>query len=72
MKIIGDEGEKDPETGKKKIRLELDEDDVILLDEVIRKYEEDGNFDKDDHKVVQKIKHNREQLHKAFTKVRPS
>lgn len=73
MKIIRGEGpEKDPNTGKKKISIEIDEDDIILLEEIVRKYEQDGNFDKDDTKIKQKIKHNKEQLHEAFKIVRPS
>lgn len=72
MKIINGSVQKDPDTGKNKVMIELDEEDVILLGEVIRKYEQDETFDKDDHKRVAKIKHNREKLHEVFTLIRPS
>ena len=72
MKVLNPKSNRDPETGKNKILVELNEDDIVILDEAIRRIIQKEEYDKDDHKFVARLKHIEEQVHKSWTILRPS
>jgi len=72
LKIIKEEPERDPETGKKKLLIEIDEDDIIIIDQSVRKVLQTTAFDKDDNKYIVRLNHVKEISHKAWTLLHPS
>ena len=68
MKVISPIGNKD-KNGKNTILVELNEDDIEVLNSAIRDF---TKIDRDDRKYNAKLEHNKEQIHKAFTILRPS
>ena len=72
MKIIDEERILDPKTGEYKLLIEIDEDDSVRLDEAIRLMIDNGQFDKDDDKLLAKLNHLKEMTHKAWVILHPS
>jgi hypothetical protein len=72
MNIKSLRAEKNPNTGKNEILLNVNEDDVIILNQGIRLILELGKFDKDDPDYKVKFNHVKEEIHNAFKLVRPS
>ena len=68
MKVISPIANKD-KNGKNTILVELNEDDIEVLNSAIRDF---TKIDRDDRKYNAKLEHNKEQIHKAFTILRPS
>jgi len=72
MKVTSLKADKDPDTGRNKISVELTEDDIVILDEIVRRTLQNEEYDKDDSKYIARLKHVEEQVHKSWTILRPS
>ena len=68
MKIIGNV-EKDNNIHKKKITVEIDEDDIIKLNSAILSFEQ---YDKDDLRYTKPLEELRNTIHKIWTLLHPS
>jgi len=72
MKITQATAEKDPATGRNKILVEIDSNDIKIIEEALRVFEESGRFDNDDRKYIDKFNHVKEQSHIVWTLLWPS
>ena len=68
MKIIN-QPEKDPDTGSKKVLVEIDEDDSKILEQSLKAFEK---YDTDDKKYIVKLEHDKEMIHKIWALLHPS
>ena len=62
----------DGSIGKKKMLIEIDEDDINIINESIRMMEQNATFDRDDQKLLARLKHVKEISHQIWTKLHPS
>jgi len=67
MDVIGNVEKNDKD--KKTILLRLDEEDVILWNQIIITFDK---YDPDDPNTLRRLQQNKDEIHKAFTLVRPS
>ena len=69
MKIIQATSEKDPDTGRNKILVEINQDDGLMLEQALSAFDK---YDKDDFKYRAKLEDLKEQVHKTWTLLWPS
>jgi hypothetical protein len=69
MKIIQASAEKDPETGKLKVLVEINADDSLILEQTLLAFDK---YDKDDNRYIARLNSVKEQIHKTWTLTHPS
>lgn len=72
MKVTQATAEKDGQTGRNKILVEIDSNDINIIYDGIRILEESGKFDPDDLKYKQKFDHVKQQVHETWKLLWPS
>jgi hypothetical protein len=69
MKIKQFTADKDPETGKLKILVEINSDDSLILEQALLAFDK---YDKDDNRYIERLNSVKEQIHKTWAITHPS
>lgn len=72
MKIVDTETSTDPDTGREKLLVEIDTNDILIIKEGVAIIEEDQRFDDDDPNYMEKFDHVKDTLHTIWTMLYPS
>ena len=72
MKITQATPDKDGQTRRNKIQVEIDTNDILIIRDGLNILEETGRFDKDDRKYIEKFNHVKDQVYEIWKLLYPS